>query len=108
MDDVTSTEPANWSGVEAVDNASEAAIVVGFLESHGIPARVHDKSFHEMPTTEGDLTQIEVAVPTERLEEARAALAKREAEFAKAPEDAILTDEGPVEDPSPDGDGSNG
>ncbi len=98
-------EPRDWSGVEAVANAAEAAIVVGFLNSHDIPARVVDRSFHQTPTTDEDLTVIEVAVPTERLEEARAALARRENEFARTPEDEVLSDEGPVD---PEGGGSVG
>ncbi len=98
-------EPGDWSGVEAVANASEAAIVVGFLNSHDIPARVVDRSFHQTPTTDEDLTPIEVAVPTDRLEQAREALARRDQEFAQeqAPDDALITDEGPVEpEPGPE------
>jgi hypothetical protein len=90
-------ESGNWSGVEAVANTSEAAIVVGFLQNHDIPARVVDRSFHQTPTTDEDLTPIEVAVPTERLDEARAVLAKREAEFGGTPADEVLSDEGPVD-----------
>lgn len=97
-------DSGNWSGVEAVVNTSEAAMMVGFLQNHGIPARVVDRSFHQTPTTDEDLTPIEVAVPTERLEEARAVLARREKAFAGAGDEALMTDEGPVDvDPSSGG-----
>jgi hypothetical protein len=98
-------DPGNWTGIEAVANASEAAIVVGFLQNHDIPARMVDRSFHQTPTTDEDLTPIEVAVPTDRLEEARAALARRE--NVETPEGSVLGDEGPV-DPSAEGSGSLG
>lgn len=93
--DATGSE--SWSGVERVANESDAAIVVGFLQNHDIPARIHDKSFHELPTTDEDLSSIEVAVPTDRLEEARSVLERREAEYAAAPREdgSVLTDDGP-------------
>ncbi len=98
---VDETKPAegsgSWSGVEAVANTSEAAIVVGFLQSHDIPARMVDRSFHQTPTSDEDLTPIEVAVPTERLDDARAALAKRDQAFSATPDGEVLTDEGPAE-----------
>ena len=101
-----SDENESWSAVERVANESEAALVVGFLQNHDIPARVVDKSFHQAPTSDEDLSPIEVAVPSDRVEEARRVLDQREAEFAKTTDDdAILTDEGPAEiDPTaPDG-----
>lgn len=106
MDDtLKSGNSESWSGIDAFANTSEAAIVVGFLQSHDIPARVVDKSFHQTPTSGEDLTPIEVAVPTHLLEAAREALAKRDREFATTPEGSVLTDEGPVADPSAGGDG---
>lgn len=94
--DENGSSEESWSGVEAVANESEAAIVVGFLQNHDIPARVMDKSFHQTPTTDEDLNVIEVAVPTSRLEEARKALLAREVAFEESPEGAetLLTDEG--------------
>ena len=86
-----------WAGIEAVANTTEGAILAGFLEGHGIPALVVDRSFHQTPTSDEDLTPIEVAVPKSRVEEARAALARRDEAFAKAPDDALMTDDGPVE-----------
>lgn len=97
----------DWSAVESVANTAEASLIVGFLENHDIPARVVDKSFHQTPTTDEDLSPIEVAVPTERLEEARAALARREQAFSEKPGDAesLQTDEGPADiDPNPEPD----
>jgi len=97
-------EPApedHWSALEKVGSPSEGAILVGFLEAHGIPARVVDRSFHQTPTGEDDLTPIEVAVPTARVAEATAALAKRDVAFegSGSPEgsSSLLTDEGMAE-----------
>ena len=108
MDESTpAKESESWSGVEAVANTSEAAIVVGFLQNHDIPARVVDRSFHQTPTTDEDLTPIEVAVPTELLQEARAVLARREEGLEGAPEDSIITDDGPKQvEPGSEGSGS--
>jgi len=85
-----------WQGVHEVASPSEAALVAGFLESSGIPAQVVDKSFHQYPTSDEELTGIVVAVPVERAEEALLALAGREKAFAASPEgdERLLTDEG--------------
>ncbi|HKC25998.1 MAG TPA: hypothetical protein VKF32_14725 [Thermoanaerobaculia bacterium] len=100
----------SWSGVERVANESEAALVVGFLKNHDIPARVLDKSFHQTPTSGEDLSPIEIAVPTDRVEDARRALETREAAYAASPKgsDELMTDDGPAEiDPNaPDGERS--
>ncbi len=60
-----------WEGVAAAANESEAALIAGFLESRGIPARVVDRSFHQTPTESEDLSEIEVGVPAARVAEAR-------------------------------------
>lgn len=87
-----------WSAVEGVVNEEEGALVVGFLESEGIPARVVDQSAHILPTTNERLTPISVAVPTARVDEAVAVLSRRETAFAsqKEGEETVLTDEGPA------------
>ncbi|MEO6326941.1 MAG: hypothetical protein ABIT01_16180 [Thermoanaerobaculia bacterium] len=106
--DENGSSEESWSGVEAVANESEAAIVVGFLQNHDIPARVMDKSFHQTPTTDEDLNVIEVAVPTPRLEEARRVLLARDVAFEASPEgsDTLLTDEGlKTVDPETGGEG---
>jgi hypothetical protein len=74
-----------WEGVTAVANEAEAALVAGFLESRGIPARVVDRSFHQTPTESEDLSGIEIAVPASRAAEAREELARREKAFEDAP-----------------------
>jgi hypothetical protein len=99
----------DWVVVESVGSEAEAALVAGFLESEGIPARVVDRSFHLTPTPEDeDLSPIGVAVPGERLREAEQALARRESAFPNARKDAeaVLTDEGPthVDPDAPDRD----
>ena len=69
----------DWVAVKGVPNETEAAILAGFLDSEGIPARVVDRSFHMTPTVEdNDLSPIAVAVPKDRLAEAEALLATRE------------------------------
>ena len=85
-----------WSTLTGAANESEAALLAGFLEAHGIEARVVDRSFHQTPTGNEDLSPIAVTVPTGRLADAEAALAKREKAFGASPEGAstLLTDEG--------------
>jgi hypothetical protein len=99
MADEQNRATESWSGVERVANEAEAALVVGFLKNHDIPARVVDKSFHQAPTTDEDLSSVEIAVPSDRLEEARRALESREAAYAaaKSDDDALMTDEGPAD-----------
>ncbi len=100
----------SWTAVELVASEAEAAIVVGFLESEGIPARVVDRSFTEVPVSSEDVTEIAVAVPTARLSDAVAALERREEAFAsqKEGEETILTDEGHAEiDPRPEPEGNS-
>lgn len=99
----------HWEGVAPAANESEAALVAGFLQSRGIPARVVDRSFHQTPTESEDLSPIEVAVPAALADEARSELAKRERAFAKNPGTAsdLQTDEGPRDVP-PEGEGGPG
>ncbi len=95
----------DWSAVEGVANEEEAALVVGFLENQGIPARVMSRAFHLTPTSDDNLSLIDVAVPSHRAEEAIAALSKREQEFDDAPEgeEELLPGDGPVEPDAPAG-----
>jgi hypothetical protein len=106
-DDTKSEE--HWEGVAPAANESEAALVAGFLQSRGIPARVVDRSFHQTPTDNEDLSPIEVAVPAARADEARKELATRDTAFAKDPGSPsdLQTDEGPRDVP-PEGDGGPG
>lgn len=98
-----------WMAVSEAASESEAALMAGFLESSGIPAKVVDRSFHEVPTESEELTGIAVAVPRSRAAEARRVLAGRESAFLSSPEgDAkVLTDEGLAEidpeTPKPEG-----
>ena len=97
----------DWSAVASVGTESEASFIVGFLESRGIPTRIIDKSFSQNPVpADEDLAAIEVAVPSDRYEEASAALEKRDEDFASATEGeaTLMTDEGPAEiDPTENG-----
>ena len=95
MDDTSNTEE-RWEGVAAAANESEAALIAGFLESRGIPARVVDKSFHQTPTESEDLSGIEIGVPAARVAEAREELARREKAYDAAPADSeLIKDEEP-------------
>jgi hypothetical protein len=94
MDDTSNEE--RWEGVAAAANESEAALIAGFLESRGIPARVVDRSFHQTPTESEDLSEIEVGVPASRVAEAREELARREKAYDEAaPGSDLITDEEP-------------
>ncbi|HVO52692.1 MAG TPA: hypothetical protein VMV60_16985 [Thermoanaerobaculia bacterium] len=94
MDDTSNEE--RWEGVTAAANESEAALIAGFLESRGIPARVVDRSFHQTPTESEDLSGIEIGVPAARVAEAREELARREKAYDKAaPGSDLITDEEP-------------
>jgi hypothetical protein len=85
-----------WSTLTGAANVTEATLLSGFLEAHGIAARIVDRSFHQTPTTDDDLTPIAVTVPSARLAEAEAVLAKREKAFSASPEgdSSLLTDQG--------------
>jgi hypothetical protein len=81
----TTNDEERWEGVTAAANEAEAALIAGFLESRGIPARVVDKSFHQTPTESEDLSGIEIGVPAARVAEAREELARREKAYDEAP-----------------------
>jgi hypothetical protein len=103
------TNEEHWAGVAPAANETEAALIAGFLQNRGIPARVVDRSFHQTPTESEDLSPIEVAVPAARADEARTELANRERAFAKNPgtPSDLQTDEGPRDLP-PEGEGGPG
>lgn len=85
-----------WEGVTSAANESEAALIAGFLESRGIPARVVDRSFHLTPTESEDLSGVEVGVPAARVAEAREELARREKVWSEAPPGSdLVTDDEP-------------
>lgn len=99
MSEPEKKDEQGWVAVREVPNETEAALLAGFLESEGIPARVVDRSFHMTPTVEdNELSPIAVAVRRDRVDEAVALLASRESGFpaAGADEEALLTDEGPA------------
>mgnify|MGYP003385383933 CR=1 FL=1 len=106
-DEPKETTGQDWSGVASVGTEAEAGFIVGFLESRGIPARIVDKSFSQNPVpADEDLSSFDVAVPSDRREEAEAALEKRDEDFSTATEGeaTLMTDEGPAEiDPTENG-----
>jgi hypothetical protein len=67
-----------WEIVKIVGTEEEATIVVGFLQSSGIESEVESRRASEFPTDIGDLANVNIRVPAERAEEARALLNQRE------------------------------
>jgi hypothetical protein len=106
-DEPKETPGQDWSAVASVGTVEDATLIVGFLENHGIPARTLTRSFTQNPVpADEDLASIEVAVPSDRYDEAMAALEKRDVAFASATEGeaTLMTDEGPAEiDPTENG-----
>jgi len=69
---------SDWEIVETVGTEEEAALIAGFLESAGIPARVESLLFHQEPVTFGRLGEVRVHVPAASADAARQALATRD------------------------------
>ncbi|MEO6196120.1 MAG: hypothetical protein ABIS20_24125 [Thermoanaerobaculia bacterium] len=67
-----------WEIVKIVGTEEEATIVVGFLQSSGIESQVESLRASEFPTDIGDLANVNIRVPAEHAEEARALLNQRE------------------------------
>jgi hypothetical protein len=67
-----------WEIVKIVGTEEEASIVVGFLQSSGIDAEAESLHASEFPTEIGDLANVNIRVPPDRAEEARALLNQRE------------------------------
>lgn len=71
----------DWEIVETVGTEEEAALIAGFLESVGIPARIESLLFHQEPVNFGRLGEVRVHVPAASADAARSALAGREGEL---------------------------
>jgi hypothetical protein len=67
-----------WEIIKIVGTEEEATIVVGFLQSSGIESEAESLRASEFPADIGDLATINIRVPAERAEEARALLNQRE------------------------------
>ena len=102
-------EAEEWEIVKIVGTEEEAAVVVGFLQSSGIDAEPESLHASEFPTDIGELANINIRVPPDRAEEARALLNQREdvvtgeegtmagEPLPGEPADPITTGEGPIE-----------
>lgn len=97
-----------WEIVKIVGTEEEATVVVGFLQSSGIDAEAESLHVSEFPTDIGDLANVNIRVPPDRAEEARALLNQREdvatgeeGEMAGEPlpgeEGEPMAGEGPIE-----------
>ena len=67
-----------WEIVKIVGTEEEATVVVGFLQSSGFEAVVESLHASEFPTDIGDLANVNIRVPPERADEAKALLNQRE------------------------------
>jgi hypothetical protein len=67
-----------WEIVKIVGTEEEATVVVGFLHSSGIEAEAESLHASEFPTDLGDLANVNIRVPPDRAEEAKALLNQRE------------------------------
>ncbi|MCK6681429.1 MAG: hypothetical protein L6R30_03300 [Thermoanaerobaculia bacterium] len=87
----------SWVTVQQAGEETEAALVVGFLQSEGIPADSFDRSFHQTPTQTQELSEIEIAVPASRAADAEKVLAERAKAFLSAGTgETVLTGDGLV------------
>ena len=68
----------DWEIVKIVGTEEEATVVVGFLQSSGIEAVAESLHASEFPTEVGDLANVNIRVPAEQAEEAKALLNQRE------------------------------
>lgn len=71
-------EAGEWEIVKVVGTEEEATIVVGFLQSSGIEAEAESLFVSELPTDFGDMANVNIRVPPDQAEEARALLNQRE------------------------------
>jgi hypothetical protein len=67
-----------WEIVKIVGTTEEATIVVGFLQSSGIDSEAESLHSSEFPAGIGELASINIRVPVDRAEEAKALLNQRE------------------------------
>ncbi len=67
-------DPVGWVTVEETGDEVEARIIEGYLLEREIPVRILSRHDHELPTTVGELSTVEVQVPEEDLDRAIAAL----------------------------------
>ncbi len=67
-----------WEIVKIVSTEEEATVVVGFLRSSGIDSEAESLHSSELPADVGDLANVNIRVPPEQAEEARALLNQRE------------------------------
>lgn len=79
-------DPVEWVTVEETGDEVPARIVEGYLLEHGIPVRILSRHDHELATTLGELSTVEVQVPEGDLDRAIAAL--EEADEARNEGDA--------------------
>jgi hypothetical protein len=56
---------SDWEIVRTVGTEEEATLIVGFLESAGIAARVESLRFHQEPVNFGKLGEVRVLVPAD-------------------------------------------
>ena len=68
----------DWAIAAELGSEAEATLMCGFLESHGLDARVETLAFRQEPVNFGSLSIVRVRVPNADLERARSLLAERD------------------------------
>lgn len=93
----------NWEIVRVVTNEEEATLAAGFLRSSGIPAEVESLAISELPVTVGgEMGEVRILVPADRLSEALTLLEESDATPAAAEPGSAPAEPGPaVAEPSP-------
>jgi hypothetical protein len=67
-----------WGTARVVETNEEAILIVGLLNSSGIPAEVESLHVDELPVNVGGLGEVRVRVPAEHLAEAQELLDARD------------------------------
>ena len=73
----------DWETVKVVNSEEEAALVVGFLNSNGIEAGAESLFASEFPADVGELAEVRIQVPAERVSEALSLLEESERAVAE-------------------------
>jgi len=83
------TDDANqdWISIKLVEDEEEAELIEGFLRSQDVPCALDSRYSHEFPSHVGSLGEIEIMVPPDRAEEAKALLESSEAPGASGGSD---------------------
>ena len=71
----------DWHLLLSSHDEIEAYITKGFLEANGVPTRLENASFHEMPISFGGFSEVRILVPIDRADEAERLMVEVEDKF---------------------------